>query len=95
VRDGTSLKGALRTLLETVAGRSDPRQNYICYASYRELVEDTHYSEAILSVAVRELEAAGFIRRVIRPHQRNVYFLNVPLLLKMFMLVCCSEVKAP
>jgi hypothetical protein len=83
VRDGTSLKGASRTLLETVAWRSNPRQNYICYASYSELAEDTHYSEQILSIAVRELEAAGYIRRIIRPHQHNVYFLNVPLLLKM------------
>lgn len=72
VRDATTVNGAQRALLDSLAWRANPEKSFTCFPSYDRLVEDTHYTEQNLRVAARKLEGAGFIKRVKRPHPRGL-----------------------
>jgi hypothetical protein len=83
VCDGTKLTGASAVLLYQIAWRANPAEKYSCYLSTERLVDETHYTEQILHVAAKKLEAEGLITRVKRSKRSTIFFLNVRKLMQM------------
>ena len=83
VRDGTTLTGAQRILMDALAWRASATDNYSCYPSYARLALDTHYTAQNLRIAMRELERAVLIKRTRRRRRSNLYHLNIQLLTQM------------
>ena len=83
VRDGTTVTGAQLVLLNTIAWRANPKDNYSCFLSTELLVRETHYTEQILRVAAKKLEEAKLIERVKRTKRSTLFFLNVPKLMEL------------
>jgi hypothetical protein len=78
VRDGTTLTGAPLVLLNTIAWRANPKENYSCYLGTELLVKETHYTEQNVRIAAKKLEEVGLIKRVKRLKRSTLFFLNVP-----------------
>jgi hypothetical protein len=83
VRDGTTVTGAQLALLYAIAWRAKSSESYSCYPSRERLVFETHYTEQMLRIAAKELEAAGYIKRQKRLHRSTIFYLNVALLQEM------------
>lgn len=82
VRDARSTKNSDRLLLNALAMRSDPKRNYACWPSYRQLGLDTMLDEVTLKRAAKRLEDAGLLRRRVRKNRSNLFFVNVTKLIE-------------
>jgi DNA-binding MarR family transcriptional regulator len=76
IRDAASTKGAQRALLNALALRANPNNDFVCWPSYRMLSRDTCLDEGTLKRAAKRLEDAGLIRRVVRQQQSNRFFVH-------------------
>jgi hypothetical protein len=76
IRDAASTKGAQRALLNALALRANPNNDFVCWPSYRMLNRDTCLDEGTLKRAAKRLEDAGLIRRVVRQQQSNRFFVH-------------------
>lgn len=82
IRDANVVRGAQRHVLFAVAIRANTKKNFTCFPSYAQLAWDSSLGDTQLRIAVRGLEKAGWIRRQPRTRTTNLFFVNVPALLK-------------
>lgn len=91
VRDGTTATGAQLALLNTIAWRANPKENYSCFLGTELLVRETHYTELNVRIAAKKLEEVGLIKRVKRSRRSTLFFLNVPKLVDLAKLAKDAE----
>jgi hypothetical protein len=91
VRDGTTVTGAQLALLNTIAWRANPKDNYSCFLGTELLVRETHYTEQNLRIAAKKLQEVGLIKRVKRSKRSTLFFLNVPKLMELAKVVRDAE----
>jgi len=72
-----SLRSSERTLLQCLVLHTDRKMNIACDPSYADLQRWTKLCDETLRLAAAKLEAKGFIRRVIRPHRTNLFYVQV------------------
>lgn len=75
-RDAHITTKAEQSLLYHLIMRCDPRKNYSCYPRYAQLCLDTGLEQKTLQRAAAWLEKEGYMRRVIRPEQSNLWFVD-------------------
>jgi DNA-binding MarR family transcriptional regulator len=80
IRDAGSTKGAQRALLNALALRANPNNDFVCWPSYRVLSMDTCLDGGTLKRAAKRLEDAGLIRRVVRQQQSNRFYVSFDVL---------------
>ncbi len=82
IRDARSTRGAQRAVLNAIALRCKPEEDFKCWPSYARLAVDCQLDRKTVTRAAKALVKAKIIAIRERSQKSNLFFINYPLLVK-------------